>query len=65
VSAGNEVVGSGSAPNLGGWDCQVLRSLDFDLLAALGEADGHDVGIDPEHDRVDCIHCWAGFTVLP
>jgi hypothetical protein len=60
VSAGNEVVGAGFTPNQGGWNCEMRRPLDFELIVPLANADAHDVRVDQENDRVDCLHCWAG-----
>lgn len=62
VASGNYIAGRGFRPNQGGWECQMTRRLDLDLLAPLIATDSHDLRTTPAEDRIDCLHCWAGIA---
>lgn len=62
VERGNVAVDGGSVTNQGGFDCRMQEPLDFDLVATLSAQDGHDLRVDRDGDRVDCLHCWAGIV---
>ncbi|MEZ5268712.1 MAG: hypothetical protein R2789_09195 [Microthrixaceae bacterium] len=60
AAAGNPAVNGGFTPNQGGWDCEMEQPIDLDIVRAALVGDDHDVRIDAEGGRIDCLHCWSG-----
>jgi hypothetical protein len=59
VERGNAVVGEGFAPTQGGFECEMTRPLDFDVLRTLVPQDDKNIHLAPSSDLMWCSHCWA------
>lgn len=55
VAAGNTVISAGFAPNQGGFDCEMLRPLDFALVRPLARDDNR-LRLLVERDEIACLH---------
>jgi hypothetical protein len=60
ADSGNRAVRGGFTPNQGGWDCEMARPIDFSVVRKVLASDAHDVRMDEEQGRLDCLHCWSG-----
>ena len=59
VTHGNAVVGDPFLQTTGGYECEMAKPLDFELLRSLVPAAGTNVHLSPGSDLVWCSHCWA------